>query len=209
MKRLHIGLDLDNTIIDYSDVFADAGKAIGLLAENHGFSTKDEVKRHLRDGPGGDQAWMRLQGQVYGRFIGKARAFPGLRDFLAMARRAEARVSIVSHKTQYGHFDEARVPLWDAATGWLESEGLLAPGAGGIHPFDVNYRETRGEKIAAIAAIGCEIFVDDLPELLNDPRFPAGIEKIWFAPDADAADGAGLTPHRSWKEIAKKVSEML
>ncbi len=53
MSGLHIGLDLDNTIIDYGGVFAEASVETGLLTPGHALTTKDEVRAHLRAGPGG------------------------------------------------------------------------------------------------------------------------------------------------------------
>ena len=54
MNPLHIGLDLDNTLIRYDDVFVGVAEEIGLLSGGHGLSTKEQVKSFLRGGPGGD-----------------------------------------------------------------------------------------------------------------------------------------------------------
>lgn len=208
MTPLHIGLDLDNTIIDYSRVFALAGEETGLLRAGHGLAGKEEVKAYLQNGPGGEEAWMRLQGQVYGRCIGMACMFDGVRAFLETAAAGGARISIVSHKTQYGHFDPGRVHLWEAARRWLEDQGCFA-GVCAIDPADVHFLETRREKIARISEIGCEVFVDDLPEVLNDAAFPARVGKLWFASTQPAEAGEGLKPYRSWAEISEAVAKRL
>jgi len=206
LRGLHIGLDLDNTLIIYDRVFSEAVVELGLLPSDHGLATKTEIKSALISRAGNEDDWMRLQGQVYGRFIGRAILCPGAGDFLRMARGAGARLSIVSHKTRFGHFDPDRVDLWDAALGWLQSEGFFDAHGFGLDPADVHFRETRAEKIAQIATIGCEVFVDDLAEVLLDESFPAAAQKIWFNSDPKARARGSLTPRRSWAEIAQAIA---
>lgn len=203
--RLHIGLDLDNTIIDYEGVFGPAAEEIGLLPTGHGLLNKEAVKARLIATDPSEAQWMRLQGQVYGRFIGGAVPYPGVIEFLTAMRRAGARVSIVSHKTEYGHFDEARVHLWQAALGWLESHGFFTSSHFAIERTDVHFATTRDAKIMQIQALGCRAFVDDLPEVLAHPDFPADVEKIWFAPAQVDRDVTGFYPHRDWGSIMDSV----
>jgi len=208
VSTLHIGIDLDNTIIDYSDAFALVGVETGLLLADHGLATKEAVKDYLRAGSGGEEAWMRLQGQVYGRCIGMARMFEGADSFLKAMREHGARVSIVSHKTRLGHFDPEAISLWDAARGWLTARGCFAANVHAINPDDLHFLETRAEKIGRIATIGCDVFVDDLPEVLNHPSFPPSVTKLWFASTQPSESGEGLKPHRSWGELRAVVEAL-
>src|SRR5579862_6811509 len=66
MQRRLIGLDLDNTIIDYERAFAPVAEEIGLIPKGTNLASKEEIKATLR-GAAGEEAWMRLQGQIYGR----------------------------------------------------------------------------------------------------------------------------------------------
>lgn len=200
MSPVHIGLDLDNTIIDYSCVFAPVAAEIGLLPPGHGLRSKDEVKSRLRALAGDDTLWMRLQGQVYGKFIGLAQPYEGVIAAIGGFRTAGHRVSIVSHKTQFGHFDLDHVDLWAAASGWLASQGLVGE-AGPISPSDVHYRVTREEKVAAIAQQGFALFVDDLPEVLGHPDFPTSLPTILFSPDGEHGEGGRFRLARSWQEV--------
>jgi hypothetical protein len=208
MHDHHIGLDLDNTIIDYNKAFGEVGAEIGLLPPDHGLATKDDVKAFLRTPPHVEEDWMRLQGQVYGRHIGRARLYDGVADCIRALRRRGARISIVSHKTRYGHFDEARVGLWDAAQSWLEREGFFSADGFALDRADLHFSETRAGKIATITRIGCHAFVDDLADVLQDPQFPPATQRIWFAADKDAGEGAGLTPYRDWNAIARRLEEL-
>src|SRR5258708_7479707 len=92
MSAFHVGLDLDNTIISYDDAFGKVAAAIGLLPAGHGLRTKGPVKARLITPARGEQDWMRLQGQVYGRHIDSAVLGDGVADCIRDLRRRGARV---------------------------------------------------------------------------------------------------------------------
>ena len=149
---MRIGIDFDNTIIRYDDVFASAASARALLpADFRG--GKQAVRDAIRLRPDGEQDWQRLQGHVYGTGIAAARPFPGVDDFLRRARANGVRVLIVSHKTEYGHFDPDRVNLRAAALQWLQAQGFFQPdGFAALDRRDVHFAATRAEKLARIGA---------------------------------------------------------
>jgi len=201
MSRLHIGIDLDNTIIDYDGVFGPVAEDLGLLRHGASPGGKEEVKSQLISLDPSEKLWMRLQGQVYGRYISQARLYDGVADYLTVAHAEGARVSIVSHRTRHGHFDPALIDLWAAARSWLADHGFFDPHQFALSPADIHFEETREAKIARIAAIGCDVFIDDLPEVLLHPRFPSGVEAIWFAGERTAPKTNGLLAHRAWRDI--------
>ena len=201
MPPLHLGIDLDNTIVDYEHVFADVGVAIGLLQPELALSGKEMVKSHLA--AQSETLWMRLQGQVYGRFIAQARPYPGVQEFITVLRGRGARISIVSHKTRFGHFDAEQVDLWEAARAWLAAQGFI--GGVTLAGEDVHFLESREAKIARIAQLGCDVFIDDLPELLLHPDFPAATRPIWFAGSRPETEGQGLPPFRTWQAIKSEI----
>jgi hypothetical protein len=208
MTGLHIGLDLDNTIIDFDAAFVRASTELGLLRPGERPRSKNEVKSLLCASRGGEDIWMRLQGQVYGSFIETGRLYAGLAAFLTAMRRNGARVSIVSHKTRRGHFDTERIDLRDAARGWLERRGFFAASGFALDRGDLYFLETRDEKIATIARIECDAFIDDLPEVLLHPGFPRRTSGLWFAPEQDADDANGLTPYRSWNALLAAIETL-
>ena len=208
MSGFHIGVDLDNTIIDYDDAFVKVGIEIGLLRPDTGLRSKDEVKSFLVTPERGERDWMRLQGQMYGRHIGKARLYEGVAEFFRTMRGHGARLSIVSHKTKQGHFD-ADANLWDAARDWLGQQGFFAAGGFGLDPKDVHFLETREAKVATIAAIGCQAFVDDLPEVLLHPSFPVRAGRFWLAGSKPGGHGDGLVPFRNWGEICQAIEQFV
>jgi len=185
---VRIGLDFDNTIIRYDDVFVAAAVERGLVPA--GFKGgKQAVRDAIRLRPDGERDWQRLQGHVYGAGIGGATAFTGLDHFLRRARAADASVMIVSHKTKFGHYDPARVNLRTAATAWMEARGFFAADGFALIRDDVHFASTRAEKLARIGALHCDVFVDDLPEVLDDPDFPACVKRILFSETTEQEHG--------------------
>jgi hypothetical protein len=202
MRR--IGLDFDNTIICYDGVFLSAAKERGLLRSDF-TGNKQEVRDAIRLLPDGEIAWQKLQGFVYGRGISGAEAFEGLTSFLKRARMVGDTLFIVSHKTEYGHFDPHHVNLRQAALNWMTAQGFFDVGGFGIATENVFFESTREEKIRRISTTGCDVFVDDLEEVLTDPDFPAAVDRILFS---DRASPAIALPYRicaNWPSVEEAV----
>jgi hypothetical protein len=198
--RLRLGIDFDNTLIAYDHVFRAQARARRLLSD--GFrGSKQAVRDAVRLLPDGEITWQRLQGYVYGQGIGEAALFAGVDRFLRRCRQAGHTVFIVSHKTEYANYDPARVNLRAAALGFMEAHGFFDPRRYAIARENVFFEGTRADKLARIAALGCTHFIDDLVEVLTDPSFPAGVERLLFG-HPDGAQTAGLRVCASWREIA-------
>jgi len=198
-----IGVDLDNTLINYDEVFRAFAQKRGLIdAEFAG--GKDDVREAIRALPDGELAWQRLQGVVYGRGVRQAVLFDGADAFLYRARDKGSEVVIVSHKTEFGHYDPDPVNLRDAAREWMETQGFFRKDGFAISDKNVIFAATRSEKIAVICELGLSFFIDDLPEVLEDIGFPSAVTGILFTRGAD-------TPYsypRSlahWREITEMV----
>jgi hypothetical protein len=179
-ERKRIGIDFDNTLIDYDAVFVAHARALGLVDANFR-GGKEDVRSAVRASPAGEDKWQQLQGQVYGRGIKDAVMFEGVDAFLRRARHDGHEIVIISHKTQFGHADATGVDLRDAARAWMSRNRFFRGEDGfGIRPENVCFETTRSEKIERIAQLGCTHFIDDLPEVLDDPSFPAGVTKVLF-----------------------------
>jgi len=201
-SSLRIGIDFDNTIITYDGVFRAAADAGGLIAP--GFSgNKQAVRDAIRLLPDGELTWQRLQGQVYGKGIGAAAMVDGVETFLRRCRAEGCAVMVVSHKTEYGHFDPDRVNLRFAALNWMAAQGLL-DGDRGIARADVYFEGTRAEKLKRIATLSLTHFIDDLAEVLSDPDFPPQVERILFAGKAQSA-AAPIVRCSTWRDIEHEV----
>ena len=177
--RNRIGIDFDNTIICYDDIFLSAAKERGLVPSNFSGSKK-EVRDTIRLNPGGELAWQKLQGYVYSRGIDRASPFEGLESFLARCCEAEHEILIVSHKTEFGNFDSSGTNLRTAAVSWLEKRGFFSKSFG-LQRENVFFESTRAEKIRRISATGFGCFIDDLEEVFAEPSFPGQVKRILFS----------------------------
>jgi hypothetical protein len=177
---LRVGIDFDNTLAGYGKVFRAEAERLGLLPP--GFAgDKTAVRDALAE-----EDWQRLQGQVYGRLMPRAELIAGAEAFLIRCRAEGARAFVVSHKTRYGHFDPARVDLREAARAWMRDQGFFD--RLGVAPEDVFFEETREAKVARIATLGLDHFIDDLKEVLDHPAFPARPRRHWFVGDWPAIE---------------------
>ena len=179
MSGVRIGIDFDNTIICYDEVFSAAAQQRGLIRDGW-MAAKSEIRDYLRSQPGGEVAWQGLQGWVYGKGIRDARIFPGVRDFLVACRLADASVYIVSHKTKYGHQDADRTDLREAARGWMRSAGLLDAPDSAFTADNVYFEGTLAAKVDRLARLELDIFIDDLVDVFEQPHFPQKTRPVLF-----------------------------
>src|SRR3990167_4986523 len=177
---MRIGIDFDNTIICYDQLFCDLAKSWQLL-DSHWQGNKQAVKEMMHALPEGDLIWQRLQGKAYGEFIQQATLFVGFKEFIAAARALSyVEIFIVSHKTELGHFDEKNISLRDAARDFLQCQGFFDEGPYYINQSNVFFETTREEKIERIRSLQCTHFIDDLTEVLDHPLFPQSVQRILF-----------------------------
>jgi hypothetical protein len=201
MKR--IGIDFDNTIVDYDDVFLAAARERGLVDETFR-GGKEAIREALRVKPDGESTWRSLQGYVYGKGIADAVMFDGFAAFLRACRAQGHQVSIVSHKTEFGHFDESRLNLRDAARAWMQARNFFGQDGFGLCRDDVFFEGTRADKIERIARLRFTHFIDDLPEVLDDPTFPQDVMPILFT-NGVAPSTKRPNAFAHWRDIAGAI----
>ena len=78
-----------------------------------------------------------------------------------------------------------------------------------IPEVDIYFNETIEQKIDKISQKRCDIFLDDLPEVLMHPQFPVETQKIYFNPNFDLLEGnVELKTIHSWQEFLKICNEI-
>jgi len=197
-----IGIDFDNTIITYEAVFCAMAKRLGLIAPDFS-GNKRAVRDAIRLLPDGEIAWQRLQGGVYGKGIAEATMVEGFAAFLRRARAAGGAVAIVSHKTEYGHYDPDRVNLRSVALDWLEMQNLIDE-TSGVPRSGIYFESTREEKLKRIAALSLTHFIDDLEEVLSDPGFPPDVTRILIA-DEKPEPAVPYAVCSTWRDIERLI----
>ena len=199
-----IGLDLDNTLVGYD-------ASIHALVVSRGMLTPDAPcnKRAIRDllraGPDGDDAWRLIQALIYGPLMVRAEPVKGARSFARQALDKGYELCIISHKSEFASKYNTGINFRQAARDWLRTHGWTGPqGRALVHEDRVFFESTRAEKVDRIRALGCELFIDDLSEVLTDPHFPTQTRRILFNPAGCDAGGV-LTACRSFEEIGDHV----
>ena len=198
-----VGLDFDNTIVCYDGLFHAAAVEQGLVGAEAPVD-KEQIRDRLRR-LGREDDWTRLQGYVYGPGMALARPFPGALEFLARCRAADVAVAVISHRTLSPYLGP-RYDLHASARSWLETAGVVDQGRTGLTTDAVHLETTREAKLARIARCECSHFVDDLPEFLCDPDFPAGVKRVLFDPHRrEPVLPPAIRRASSWEEVSELV----
>ena len=191
-----IGVDFDNTIVCYDGIFHGVALEKSLIPPDLHVS-KGSVRDYLRQS-GKEDIWTEMQGYVYGPRMVDASPFPGVFDFFSRCREKGDSVFIISHRTRYPFLGE-QYDLHKSAFTWLKQYRVT--GNGGMIPDGNAFFElTKSEKLKRIEKIGCDYFIDDLPEFLSEPDFPVNTKKVLFDPNGQYKQVEFLRG-TSWQEI--------
>jgi hypothetical protein len=201
---MNLGIDLDNTLVDYEAAFLAAAESLRVVL-SPSIRSKSQIREFLRSQPDGELTWQRLQGLAYGRCVqAHAKLYPGVKRFLWRCRLQGHSVTVVSHKTEYGHGDVEKVPLRQAASGFLAAQGLL--GAQNELIQKIVFKDTQKEKIDYIAKQSFDWFIDDLAELVCELGEVSGLRVIRFDPASNQphpgfADKESVISLSDWQQI--------
>ncbi|MFN3077665.1 MAG: hypothetical protein ABT940_12450 [Alphaproteobacteria bacterium] len=188
---MRIGIDFDNTIACYDGVFHAAAVAKALIPADLP-TDKASVRNHLRAIDREDE-WTALQGYVYGARMDLAACYPGVQAFFQRAQGLGHELFIISHKTRTPYLGPA-YDLHEAARGFLVAQGLAR--------YPAHFELTKEAKLERIGALGCGVFIDDLPEFLAEPAFPAATRPLLFDPHDSHADETAFARFSSWAELS-------
>ncbi len=195
-----IGVDFDNTIAGYDELFCELAADAGVI-EPGVVATKQSIRDLVRATPNGETMWRRLQASAYGERMQEAKLIDGVTDFFRAANEREIPLRIISHKTERAVAGNNGVNLCDAAMDWMVAQQFFNDETLGLSPSAVFFEISRKAKISRIAMLGCTHFIDDLVETFADPSFPNGIEKILFADKAPA----GVRRYSNWMDIQNEL----
>ena len=193
-----IGVDFDNTIVSYDRLFHTIATQQKLIPDDLAVN-KIVIRDYLR-AAGKEDQWTAMQGEAYGRRILESSIFPGVKDFFHKAIEIGHTISIISHKTK-SPIAGPQYDLHTAALQLIQKVDLFGTDA---IPETIFFELTKSLKIARIKAQQCELFIDDLPEVLNDEEFPGETKKILFAPSNAHANielSSSIKVVSSWADL--------
>ena len=194
-----IGLDFDNTIVSYDSLFHKVALEQAVIPETT-LVNKIAVRNHLRN-VNKESIWTVMQGYVYGERMQEAQPYEGVIEFIILAKQLGHTLFIVSHKTKYP-FLGPKYDLHLSAIKWIENY-LSNAGQPLFSRNEYFFEITKEEKVQRIKSSGCDMYIDDLPEILLHKHFPPNCKKILFDPEKHYIDEnfEGLTIANSWPQI--------
>ena|SRR3990172_8669038 len=193
---MHIGIDFDNTLIDYSQVFNSCAKKITSATESV-LAHKNALRSYLQTKKHGNALWTALQCRVYGQGIEKAKFSRGVLKFLYVCKRKKIPVTIISHKSKIcseGRYHDIRTPAY------LFLDRHKFYDKTGISKDLVYFEETRQDKLFRIKREKCTHFIDDLYDVFQAPTFPEKITKILYGTNATNY-GNDILSFSGWRDI--------
>ncbi|NGX56912.1 MAG: hypothetical protein K1060chlam5_01165 [Candidatus Anoxychlamydiales bacterium] len=195
---IKVGIDFDNTIVCYDNVFHATALEKKLIPTTIQKS-KEKVRDYLRS-IGKEKKWTQLQGYVYGARMDLAKPFNGIGEFFKKALKNNIEILIISHKTLFP-FMGPKYDLHKAAKNWLKNQNFYNDD---ISAF---FELTLKEKLNRISKENCDYFIDDLPELLTESSFASNVKKILFDPQNLHKNSSKYQKATSWQEILSIINE--
>jgi hypothetical protein len=206
---MKIGVDLDNTIVNYESAFLAAVESLSIELPPTVIS-KVQIRAFLRSLQGGEVTWQKVQALAYGRFLPThAKIFPGVKRFLWRCRELGHTVVVVSHKTKIAQQDDEMVPLRIVASDFLVAQKIILPQNSLIE--EIIYHDTQKSKISYIKEQNFDWFIDDLIEIISALDHHVGLNKIFFAADLEQTSKAvGLVQSAQilgdWQQIDSAIN---
>lgn len=176
---MRIGFDFDNTIVSYDALFHKVAIEQGVIHEEVPVN-KLAVRDFLRKA-GKEDIWTEMQGYVYGARMSEAQSYPEVITVMKRLRDAGHTLAIMSHKTRYPYRGQ-QYDLHAAARDWIQRY-LCVNGDSIIPSEQIFFELTKEDKLARIANFACDVFIDDLPEILLAAQFPTKTSRYLFDPE--------------------------
>lgn len=183
-----IGIDLDNTIIDYSIPINFFSKKKLNKKKN----SKEKIKNYLARNFGLN-AWTEAQEEIYGNLISKAKPFNDCKICLRFLKKENFNIYIVSHKTKKSEFS-LKYNLQKKARIWIKKNLKNL-----IKEKNIFFCDTVEEKIKIINQKKFLYFIDDLPKILLHKSINKKCVKILFSKKKVRK----LRSINNWKNILK------
>ena len=172
-----LGLDFDNTLINYDLLFFKLALEKNLIPENLEKS-KIAVRNYFLKNNVENQFTL-LQGEVYGKHIEKACQSQGMFSALKNIKKKGIELVIVSHKSKYP-FAGTQYDLHESAMKWMKKNNFFSTKGLSLSTNDIFFELTKEAKVKRIKDLGCSHFIDDLPEILK--MIDSNINKIFYNP---------------------------
>ncbi|PPR79038.1 MAG: hypothetical protein CFH01_00649 [Alphaproteobacteria bacterium MarineAlpha2_Bin1] len=195
---MRIGLDFDNTIVDYNLLVHDIAVRKKLISKEFKKDKKD-IKEYLISLKK-DRDWREIQSLIYGNEIFKASLFNNFSAFIKESRKNNFFLQIVSHKTEVSNLTKSGPKLRENAIEWMSKNNFFSNFNFKI--TDIHFESTKSKKIDKINSIGFDFFIDDLEEIFLNDKWSHKITPILFNKKSTGKDKKIILCN-SWSKIYK------
>ena len=195
-----LGLDFDNTLVRYDNLFHQLAVEKGLIEESLP-ADKIAIRDHLRS-QRQDEQFTLLQGEVYGLRILEAEPAEGMLEALGELNQRGIPMVLVSHKTRTPYKGPA-FDLHHAAWCWLDKNGFFSPDGLCWKHDQVFFEKSKQAKVSRVEALGCSHYVDDLPEILE--MLPINTKAIHFNYKGKQREDIRFSTIEGWEELEQLI----
>ena len=195
-----VGFDFDNTIISYEKLFKKIAYKKKLVPKNIK-SNKNSVKEYLIK-KNKETEWTILQGEVYGKYIMDAKIYIGVKKIMKSLSKNKIKFYIISHKTKFPYLGR-KINLQVAAKKWIYKNILRDNNSINLSIKDIFFENSIKEKISRINKLRCNIYIDDLPKILE--LLPKGVIKILFTPNQKSQQKKPIITMKKWIDFNKII----
>jgi len=192
------GFDIDNTLINYSQSLTRLARLDPRLYPLKDFR-KQNVKRFLIENYG-EESWTEIQASLYTEYVQYSKISP-IAVRLLSNLSLNNKVLLLSHKSKHpikGVKKDMRLPVLEK----LLSSGLDVTKRDSR--IQVQFFETKTEKIEAIHELNLDFFLDDLLDILLALRKKETLLG-WFCDSDTSEDIWNIIQFRDWREVSSFV----
>ena len=196
---MRIGIDFDNTLVNYDIIFQSIAEKMGL---QNTADPKNRIKSYLLTIPNGLKNWKEIQALVYGEYIKDAYYLPDFIEFYNFTRENDIDLFIISYKTKYAHTTKDRVSLHNAANDWIQNKINYFPRE------NIYFELTMKSKIDRIKSLNLDFYFDDLISVFEHKSFPNHVKKVLFSNQVTAVkdwDSNSFEVVKNWSEAISIV----
>ena len=190
-KKLRIGIDLDNTIIDYSNAFK---KINYKFFDNNKKINKKKLKIKIEK-IFKYKGWSKVQEIIFGKYITCCHPYSGFVNFYQKNLKKKNTLYIVSHKTHLSEYSK-KYPIRNKAKSWIFKN------IKNIKKNKIFFERTLQNKVKRIKKLKLDIFIDDMYQVFTHEEFDKKCQKILFKDKKK-----NLKCFNSWNKIYAYINE--
>jgi len=191
-----VGIDLDNTIVNYDQSYIHISKSLKLEVSNPNRKT---IKDFFQNAPRGDYSWQEFQSILYTTGLEYAQVANGLFEFLNWCNVKKIEIFIVSHKTKTTPEVFGGADLIIPAINWLYRHKITPLK---ISPENIFFCETQLAKINTINQLQVDMFIDDLEEVIRHTKLDKKVEGILYSRESKS------NSINSFNDLIKRLSNL-